>query len=51
VGYVGTWSAVQRYTNVSGADPLPVLRAEIAPLWGSGHRPVVWPLHLKVGRP
>lgn len=51
VGYVGTWSAVQRYTKVSGADPLPVLRAEIAPLWGSGQRTVVWPLHLRIGRP
>jgi SAM-dependent methyltransferase len=51
VGYVGTWSAAQRYTKVSGADPLPVLRAEIAPLWGSGSRPVVWPLHLRIGRP
>jgi SAM-dependent methyltransferase len=51
IGYVGTWSATQRYTKVSGADPLPTLRAEIAPLWGSGNRPVIWPLHLKVGRP
>jgi SAM-dependent methyltransferase len=50
VGYVGTWSATQRYTKVSGVDPLPALRAEIAPLWGSGIRPVVWPLHLKIGR-
>jgi SAM-dependent methyltransferase len=50
IGYVGTWSATQRYTKVSGADPLPVLRAEIAPLWGSGRRPVVWPLHLRIGR-
>jgi SAM-dependent methyltransferase len=51
IGYVGTWSAAQRYTKVSGADPLPALRAEIAPLWGSGNRHVIWPLHLKVGRP
>jgi SAM-dependent methyltransferase len=51
IGYVGTWSAVQRYTKVSGTDPLPVLRAEIAPLWDCGQRQVVWPLHLKVGRP
>lgn len=51
VGYVGTWSATQRYTRVSGADPLPLLRAEIASLWGAGERPVTWPLHLKVGRP
>jgi SAM-dependent methyltransferase len=51
VGYVSTWSATQRYTKVSGADPLPSLRAEIAPLWGADIRPVVWPLHLRVGRP
>jgi SAM-dependent methyltransferase len=51
IGYVGTWSATQRYTKVSGADPLPALRAEIAPLWDSGSRTVVWPLHLRVGRP
>jgi SAM-dependent methyltransferase len=51
IGYVGTWSATQRYTRVSGADPLPVLRAEIAPLWSCGRRPVVWPLHLRIGRP
>ena len=50
IGYVGTWSATQRYTTVSGADPLPVLRAEIAPLWSCGRRPVVWPLHLRIGR-
>jgi SAM-dependent methyltransferase len=50
IGYVGTWSATQRYTKVSGADPLPVLRAEIAPLWGCGRRSVLWPLHLRIGR-
>lgn len=51
IGYVGTWSATQRYTKVSAADPLPALRDQIAPLWGSNSRPVVWPLHLRVGRP
>ena len=25
IGYVSTWSATQRYTKVSGADPLPTL--------------------------
>jgi len=51
IGYVGTWSATQRYTRVSGADPLPAFRAEIAPLWNSESRSVVWLLHLRVGRP
>jgi SAM-dependent methyltransferase len=50
LGYVGTWSAAQRYTKVSGSDPLPGLRDQIAALWGSGSRQVVWPLHLRVGR-
>jgi SAM-dependent methyltransferase len=51
VGYIGTWSAVQRYTKSTGADPLPALRAELAPVWNSGatRRSVVWPLHLRVG--
>lgn len=51
VGYAGTWSATQRYTKVSGADPLPALRDQIAEIWGSGSRAVSWPLHLRVGRP
>jgi SAM-dependent methyltransferase len=53
LGYIGTWSAVQRYTKVSGADPLPALHAEIAPYWNSGEPPrsVTWPLHLRIGRP
>lgn len=51
VGYASTWSATQRYTKVSGADPLPALRDQIAGVWGSGSRSVVWPLHLRVGRP
>jgi SAM-dependent methyltransferase len=53
LGYIGTWSAVQRYTNVSGSDPLPALRAEIAAYWNSTgtRRSVLWPLHLRVGRP
>jgi SAM-dependent methyltransferase len=50
-GYIGTWSAVQRYTKVSGADPVPALRDQIAALWGSDSRTVVWLLHLRVGRP
>jgi SAM-dependent methyltransferase len=53
IGYLGTWSAVQRYKREKGQDPLPALRAEIAPCWGSpvAARTVTWPLHLRVGRP
>ena len=34
MNYVGTWSAVQRYRDAQGSDPLPELRAELEPLWG-----------------
>lgn len=53
LGYVSTWSAVQRYTKMRGADPLVKLRERVEPVWNSGDelRPVVWSLHLRVGRP
>jgi Methyltransferase domain len=53
IGYIGTWSATQRYIKASGADPLPALRARIAAHWNSPAtlRSVIWPLHLRVGRP
>lgn len=52
IGYIGTWSAVQRYTRATGQDPLSTLRAEIAPFWPSpvATKAVTWPLHLRVGR-
>jgi SAM-dependent methyltransferase len=52
IGYLGTWSAVQRYKQATGEDPLPALRAEIAPYWPTPMQTkrVTWPLHLRVGR-
>lgn len=50
--YVSTWSAVKRFQAARGCDPLPVLRAELAPLWresGTTLR-LRWPLFLRVGR-
>lgn len=48
-GYVATWSAVQRYRDQTGADPLPALREELASLWGGGTRRLTWPVHLRLG--
>jgi hypothetical protein len=39
LGYVGTWSATQRYREARGSDPLPSLRASLAPLWIEADRP------------
>lgn len=53
IGYIGTWSAVQRYSKATGIDPLPQLGAQVVAVWNSGatRRSVTWPLHLRVGRP
>lgn len=52
VGYIGTWSATQRYRVARGHDPLPALRAALASAWGDpgASRTVTWPLSLRVGR-
>jgi SAM-dependent methyltransferase len=49
LGYIGSWSAVQRYRDSTGEDPLPVLRRELQRHWGQTRR-LEWPLHLRVGR-
>jgi SAM-dependent methyltransferase len=51
-GYLGTWSSSRGYRRATGADPLDVIREELADAWGDPDhsRRVVWPLHLRVGR-
>ena len=50
VGYIGTWSSVQRYRAQNGEDPLPALAQEILDAWGTDStREIRWPLHLRVG--
>lgn len=53
LGYIATWSAVQRCVKATGSDPLPALRRRLELHWNpaAGVRSVVWPLHLRVGRP
>lgn len=52
LGYLETWSALQRYRRATGTDPLPALRAELRPLWGDDAqaRPLTWPLTAIAGR-
>jgi len=52
LGYLGSWSSVQRYRARTGIDPLDVIRAELEAAWGDPGqtRDVTWPLHLRVGR-
>jgi SAM-dependent methyltransferase len=50
--YFGTWSAVQYYRKAKGADPLALVREEMAAAWGdpAAHRRVRWPLSLRLAR-
>lgn len=50
-GYVGTWSATQRYRAATGTDPVPAFIASIAPLWGDAdERTTAWPIAIRAGR-
>lgn len=51
-GYLGTWSSSRGYRRARGADPLDVIREELANAWGDAaqRRRVVWPLHMRAGR-
>jgi SAM-dependent methyltransferase len=52
LGYVNTWSAVQKATQALGRSPMPALAEEVALLWGdaSQHRTVLWPLTVRCAR-
>lgn len=52
VGFLRTWSAVARYLEARGHDPVDAFERDVAPLWGSGAglRLVRWPLHLRVAQ-
>jgi SAM-dependent methyltransferase len=51
VGYLGTWSATNRYRTATGADPLPSLRLALTSAWDNPNetKRVRWPLTLRVG--
>lgn len=48
LGYLGSWSATQRYREALGQDPVAVAEKQLQPVWGSGEREINWPLALKV---
>jgi len=53
IGYLGTWSAVQRYMKDRGEDPLPYLAEALARVWGgkpTEAQTVRWPIHFKAAR-
>jgi SAM-dependent methyltransferase len=51
MGYLATWSAVQRFRVRVGHDPLPALRLQLEAVWPAGRaRRLRWPIHLRLGR-
>ena len=52
VGYLGTWSATQRFIAANQRDPLETIEGKLRSVWGDANqlRNVAWPLTLRVGR-
>jgi SAM-dependent methyltransferase len=51
LGYLATWSAVQRFRDRVGHDPLPALRPQLEAAWPACRaRRLRWPIHLRLGR-
>lgn len=52
LGYLASWSAVQRFKDASGRDPVGLVRDALAAAWGDAAVPrsIEWPLALRVGR-
>jgi ubiquinone/menaquinone biosynthesis C-methylase UbiE len=50
LGYLGTWSATQRFMAAEQRDPLEEIEGELREAWGEDVRQVVWPLTVRVGR-
>jgi SAM-dependent methyltransferase len=51
MGYLATWSAVQRCRDRTGQDPLAALQPRLAQFWPqAGRKRVCWPVHLRLGR-
>ena len=50
LGYVATWSAMQRARQACGRDPLDDIAVDLAAAWGGEARIVRWPLVVLAGR-
>jgi len=51
LGYISSWSAVQKYIKTNGNSPIPIIEEEIKKLWTEGEvKKVLFPIYLKLGR-
>lgn len=50
-GYINTWSAVQKFADDKGYNPVTFLAEKIKPLWGNEEmREIKFPIFLRVGK-
>jgi SAM-dependent methyltransferase len=50
LGYLASWSSVQRYKDRLRRDPLAALRDSLESAWGgAGRRRLRWPIHIRLG--
>ncbi|EKR62237.1 methyltransferase domain protein [Leptospira weilii str. 2006001853] len=51
LGYLRTWSSVQKYIQKNESDPVLLVEAEIRNFWGKAQTKIVeWPLFFKIGK-
>jgi SAM-dependent methyltransferase len=52
IGYLGTWSSVQRYKQKYNDDPIGEIGGELRAAWGGQKRErrIIWPIYMRVGR-
>lgn len=52
LGYISTWSAVQRLLEAGHEEVLQAFTREISALWGepTSRRPLTWPINMRVGK-
>jgi len=51
IGYISSWSAIQKMIKVNDMSPIPIIEEEIIKLWPEGEvKKVVFPIYLKLGR-
>ena len=49
IGYISSWSAIQKYIKVNGRSPIPIIEEEINKLWPEGEvKKVSFPIYLKL---
>ena len=51
VGYISSWSAIQKFIKENGHPPIPIIEEKIKKLWLEGElKKVTFPIYLKLGR-